>query len=127
MARVLLMLTLLGAACAHGGSADAKARSALNTLAVVIDPAYELAIDGCVASEQAEVNAERAGTQAPAVTSQHLGEIRARCDRVRAVFERMRTLHAEAAAAVEAGAIEHAEAKLFEVRGLWQALGKDAR
>lgn len=130
VAALLLFGLLLAAAAimwASGCGASlsthaARVQGAVTVLAEVIDPAYELAVDGCLARERLEVAAERDGGQAPQTTDQNLTQIRARCDQVVAAFRTMRGLLAGAEAALDKGNVNRAEAELEKVRGLWAHL-----
>ena len=125
---VVILLIAVFAACAHKTqSTETYVRSALDVLADVIDPAYALAVDGCVEREKAELAAERSGSQKSAVTDENLRAIRGRCDQVRAAFERIRDAHTDAAERVEAGAIDDAKEKIEEARKQWATLSQLAQ
>jgi hypothetical protein len=91
-------------------------------LAEVVDPAYALAVDGCLARERAEIALEREGGQAPDVTTHNRAAIQGRCNEVRAAFDAMRALLAAAEGALDEGNVTYAEERLGEVRELWAKL-----
>jgi hypothetical protein len=108
--------------CAPASSQAVRVQSAVTVLAEVVDPAYGLAVDGCVARERFEVAAERDGGQAPEQTDKNLKSIRARCDEVTGAFRTMRGLLAGAEAALDDGNVARAQAHVDEVRELWAKL-----
>lgn len=108
--------------CAPTSSGAARVQSAVTVLAEVVDPAYALAVDGCLASERAEIALEQDGGQAPEVTDQRRAAIQERCDQVRAAFAMMRGLLAAAEDALDDGNVTYAEERLGEVRELWAKL-----
>ena len=114
-----VMIWATGGCGASGASAT---RTAVTTLAEVIDPTYDLAVDGCVVADQNEVTAERDRGQKPEVTDQNRAEIRARCDRLRAAFDGMVKALARAEQLLDQGDTAGAETLLQEVRKSWAAL-----
>ena len=122
-----LLLTAAAIMWASGCGASlsthaARVQGAVTVLAEVVDPAYELAVDGCIARERLEVAAERDGGQAPQTTDQNLAQIRARCDQVVSAFKQMRGFLAGAEAALDEGNLAEAEKSLEKVRTLWGQL-----
>lgn len=126
---VLVGLVLAGVAvhyvsgCAPAASSGAaRVQSAVTVLAEVVDPAYALAVDGCLARERVEIEADRAETQPPEVTDRNRAAIQARCNEVRGAFDTMRALLAAAEGALDEGNVTYAEERLGEVRELWAKL-----
>ena len=127
IAFVLLMgLVLMGLTISYMASCTPRqqdqVQSQITVLAEVIDPSYDLAINGCVAAEQAQLVAERDGGQAPAETDKRLTQIRARCDQLRKTFDLMVAWLAEAEKALSDKDPERARARLEEVRATWRSL-----
>jgi hypothetical protein len=120
--RPALMLALMFSLCCSGAqqTADARVRSALDMLAVTVDPAYRMAMDACMVREQ--LIAEQAERETIPLLEAHkqLGLVRATCSRRRQVFELIREGHDEAAQLVEKGAVEDAEHALERVRTAWR-------
>lgn len=115
---------VLAAACGGASMSTHAARiqGAVTVLAEIVDPAYQLAVDGCIARERLEVAAERDGGQAPKTTDEHLHEIRARCDEVRDTFLAMRAYLSEAEGMLDQGHVDAAEKELEKVRATWARL-----
>lgn len=117
------VLLMCAAGCAGGtASADTHVRTTLNVLADVIDPAYELAMQGCILRQDQEMREGESGKQSATQTEDALAVIIARCYQVRDAFELMRARHDEARALVEAGKLEQAQKQLEEIRGAWRSL-----
>lgn len=116
-----MLLVLMLSACS--GSAELHTRTALNTLAEIVDPAYEAAVAGCVAQEAMVMASARAGEISPAEARARLDGIMGPCLRITAAFDRIRSLHEKAAGLVEAGRLEQAEQLLIELRKAWGQLG----
>lgn len=108
--------------CVPASSGAARVQSAITVLAEVVDPAYALAVDGCLARERVEIALERDAGQARDVTDQNRAAIQQRCDEVRAAFAMMRGLLAAAEDALDEGNVAYAEERLGEVRELWAGL-----
>lgn len=120
---VLAVAAVHWAGCSGAqGTADARVRSALDMVAVVVDPAYAFAVDGCAARQALVADAVEAGRTSPDEGLRELGPIRARCQATRRAFDAIRAGHAEAARLVEAGELARAEALLAEIRAEWTAL-----
>jgi hypothetical protein len=119
-------LVLAGLSISHmvgcTSSQQTEVQGQITVLAEIIDPSYDLAIDGCVAAEKAQVAAERDGEQAPAETDKQLAKIRARCDQLRRTFDQMVAWLAEAEKALGDKDPERAKARLEEVRATWRSL-----
>ena len=116
-----LILVLVLSACT--ASAELRTRTALDTLAQIVDPAYEAAMAGCVAQEAVVMAAARAGEISPVEARMRLDEIMGPCLRTSAAFERIRKLHEKAAILVETGQYKQAAAALDELRKAWALLG----
>jgi hypothetical protein len=118
----LFMLVLLAAtpACkggASGSSAEREIRSALNVVAGAVDPAYDFAVDACLARQSLIAKA------VPSLEADRmLAVVRARCHKARATFDLIRRAHAEALALVEAGQITEAERRLDAIAEAWRSL-----
>lgn len=119
---IVLALTVFGAAACVPGQAEARARTSLDILADVIDPAWALAEDGCLARQRVEQERENAGLTKPADTDATLASIRVKCDAVTNAFEKIRTSHLQAQQLLEQGKVADAEAALQDILKQWQAL-----
>jgi hypothetical protein len=108
---------------ACGASAEMRTRTALETLAQVVDPAYEAAMAGCTAQEAVVMERARAGALSPGEARAQLDAIMGPCLQVSAAFERIRKLHDQAAILVETGQLAQAEQALGELRKAWALLG----
>lgn len=116
-----VILALLLSACT--ASAELRTRTALDTLAEIVDPAYEAAMAGCEAQEAIVMESARAGAITPAEARTRLDEIMGPCLRISAAFERIRRLHEKAAILVETGQYKQAALLLGELRKAWAQLG----
>lgn len=112
-------------ACAMG-KADARVRTALDVFAEVIDPAYSVAMDSCVAPQEVAVAQAEAGLATAAQADAVIAQVRARCDQVREGFEAIRLHHEEARRFVDSGELERAERVLEQIRSDWQKLPRGA-
>jgi hypothetical protein len=119
---IALSLTVLGACACAPGQAEARARNSLDVLAAVIDPAWALAEDSCLASQRVEVEREGTGLSKPADTDAALASIRAKCDAVTDAFERIRLAHIQAGSLLDRGQVASAQALLEQILADWQAL-----
>ena len=117
-----LSLNVVACGGASLSTQAARVQGAVTVLAEIVDPAYQLAVDGCIARERLEVAAERDGGQVPQTTDQNLAQIRARCDEVVDAFLAMRGLLAGAESALNEGNVSRAEAELEKVRVMWARL-----
>lgn len=86
--RALLLSLALAACC--GASLETQVRSALNTFAQVVDPAYEAAMATCVANEADVMTLAREGEITPADARARLESIMGPCLRVGAAFDQIR-------------------------------------
>lgn len=104
---------------------EVHARASLDVLREVVDPAYELAVQGCK-DRQARVveDGERDGGLSVAQIDTQLAAIRARCHKVRTAFDELRTYHDEASRFVEDGRIEDAEQEITKAREAWRTLAE---
>jgi hypothetical protein len=119
---ILLSLAILPAAgCVV--SAETRTRTALDALADVVNPAWHLAEEACVARQETVAAREKAGLLKPAETDAAFVSIRQECDAVTATFEAIRAAHAEARKRVNAGDVKQAEALVDDIRAKWRALG----
>jgi tRNA A37 methylthiotransferase MiaB len=118
----LTLLLMLVYACATDTHADTRVRTALDVLAQVIDPAYSVAMDGCIARQEIATAEAESGL----VTLEHaqatIAQVRVRCERVRDGFETIRIHHDQAVRSVEAGKLDQAELLLEQIRADWSAL-----
>jgi len=121
--RPLALVTVLMMCCsAQQQTADARVRSALDMLAVVVDPAYQLAMGSCMARETLIADQAEAGKLTVVEADKQLTGVRRTCERQRATFEAIRGGHDLAAQQVEAGAVEDAEKTIERVRYAWSDL-----
>jgi len=101
------------ALCACTGTAETRARTALEVIGQAGEGAYALAQSQC----QREQSAYAAiGSQAALEASI------ARCEYVFDAFEHIAALHAAAAAALERGDLEEAQVMLAQVSRMWAEL-----
>jgi hypothetical protein len=118
-----LALLLLVCVCCCGStqqqSADARVRSALDLLAVVVDPAYQIAMQHCTSREMLLADQAETGRLQLAEAERQLAAIRLTCARRRRAFDVIRQGHELAAQQVEAGAVLDAERTLDQVRVAW--------
>jgi hypothetical protein len=133
MRRQLLIATLINLgtlliafspACAMHAQAgpEQTVRASLDVLADVIDPASQLASDGCSARKEAIVRAVEAHKVPPAAGQAQLDQAIERCNRLRFAFDTMRSLHGQGVKAVQAGDIAAAQARLSSLREAWRGL-----
>lgn len=115
----LVVLAFVMTACA--GTVEDRTRTALNTVAAVVDPAYDAAMTGCTAVGDAIVATARAQGFKEAYASDYEANSK-RCSKTREAFETIRTLHTEAAKLVESGRFAEAQAALARLMGAWRAL-----
>lgn len=123
----------LGVACAvsgavHGcaGSPVDRTQTALDTMALVIDPAYAALVDTCLAQQDVIVSRAEALNLARDQTKDLVERVRSRCHPAKDGFEYVRSLHAEAVRALEDGDTKGAENLLRELTKAWQALKSEA-
>lgn len=110
------------AACTSRSGDLQSVRSALDVGGVALASAYDLAVKSCLELERIEIAAERDGQQTSAETDASMLRIRQDCDRARAGFDVLRTLHGEAAAAYERGDVAEALARLEQIKQQWVGL-----
>lgn len=119
----LSMCFLVAAACTScstTATAETRARSALNTFALVADPAWEAVHEACIYRQRA-INAEaQAGRMAVPEARRQLGAVRARCHALTDVFEAIHQAHDQAADLVESGHVADAEVWLVKLRERWR-------
>ncbi len=116
----LAIAVLLSDGCA-ARTREARIRGALNMGAVPVDAAYSFAMDACIAREEQIATAAEAGTATADEARAQLVPVRDRCGRTRAGFELLRSVHEQAVAFIESGAVEKAEAALAALRAQWEA------
>lgn len=107
-----------GSALLHGCTLSARQRTetALSAMAVAVEPASLAAEQGCVYAGELVIAAANPGDES---ARSRLGEIHARCDSLRGVFDEIKKLHDRAVTAVESGAVESAQAMLAELNHAW--------
>jgi len=118
----LTLLLMLVYACAADATTDTRVRTALDVFAQVIDPAYSMAMDGCIAPQQVAVAQAEAGLVTVERAQATIDKVRVRCARVRDGFEQIRIHHEQAVRSVEAGKLDQAELMLEQIRADWSAL-----
>lgn len=118
-AALFVLALLVCTSCAGRQTRETQVRTALDVLGEVIDPAYSLAVDGCIARQGEAVKRAEAGD--PTGRSDYRS-IQAHCDAAADVFDQIRIAHHEAAVLVERGELAAAEDKLNKVRELWRGL-----
>lgn len=107
--------------CSCVGSAQEHVSTALNAIDAVVDPAYKAAMTGCVAREEAVMDAARRSYKD--AYGIELETISSRCRKVRESFEVIRKLDNEAWDLVNAGKVDEAERVYGEMLKAWQQLG----
>lgn len=129
---LLAVAVLLVACCAVPSlrTSELRARTALDVLADVVDPAYQLAMQGCIDALDVTMRAGETDAATPAATEAGIDAITARCDRVRAGFDKIRGYHEAAISAVEDSDFDGATTLIDKLRAEWGDLqtvpGKDA-
>jgi hypothetical protein len=91
-------------------------------MAAVIEPAYQVAMDGCIASEDAINEADKLGFKTAYDSRVALDKVHATCEKTRGTFETIRGFYNEAKAAYEVGLIERAEVAYRELVKTWASL-----
>jgi hypothetical protein len=119
---VLAVMTVNLVGCSGASTADARVRSALDVLVLVVDPAYSFAVDACAARQLLIAEEVEGGRMTPDDADVALRPIRARCHATRRAFDAIREAQDQAATLVEAGKVEEAEQMLDQVRARWAAL-----
>jgi hypothetical protein len=122
------LLLALWSACAARSNADARIRTALDVLGEAIDPAQQLAVEGCDRRERLEVAAVRVDAGTASVAAERISQIRVRCNVVLDAFEAIRAAQLRAVQLLdETRDLDAAAAELERVRALWRDLdGADA-
>lgn len=122
-ALLVAALTLMLSACSLSArTADARVREAVDILADVIDPASELAAQGCITAQETQASEAEAGRITAAQASDAIARIRVRCRALRSAFDSMRTRHDRARQLVDDGAVEQAAHVVDEIRAEWRQL-----
>lgn len=116
---LIAIVSLYLFACA--GTAEQRTRTTLDTVAAVVDPAYDAAMTGCTAVGDAIVAKAKADGFKEAYASDYEANS-ARCKKTRDAFETIRKLHDEAAKLVDSGKFAEAQAALAQLMGAWRAL-----
>lgn len=134
MRRKLLMLSighlaafclLFSTACAMHqpqASPELTVRTSLDVLADVIDPASQIASEACTAQKEAITSSVEAHKTPPAAGASQLEAAIERCNVLRLAFDRIRSLHSQAAGYVNSGQLTQASARLAELRQSWRGL-----
>lgn len=125
--RLWLILALIAGVCILLGqtgctlSAEQRARTTLNTMALVIDPASKTAHDLCAASlklEDARVKADVYETRAEAQAAHDA--VAEPCQKTASVFATISALYDKAVDAIEAGDIKSAQQFIAHLRAAWK-------
>jgi hypothetical protein len=119
---VIMLLLTYAFACAADATTDTRVRTALDVFAQVIDPAYSMAMDGCIAPQQVAVAQAEAGLVTVERAQATIDKVRVRCARVRDGFEQIRIHHEQAVRSVEAGKLDQADQLLEQIGADWSAL-----
>lgn len=116
---------MLTASCAglraSSSMAEAGIRGGLNMVAAAVDPAYELAVQGCKDAELIIINSAVDGGDLQVARSD-LSTVRVRCKKVVAAFDEIRAWHDAAWSAVADGKIEDAQYELDKIIEAWRTL-----
>lgn len=104
------------------GSTELRARTALDAIADIVDPAYQLAMQGCVQLEDQAMTLGELDARTPAQTEAAIGAISSRCHVTRDAFDKIRSTHDQAVAYVEDGKFDQALQQLEEMREAWRLL-----
>lgn len=122
-----VMLTMLMCCCsAQQQTADARVRSALDILAVVVDPAYQAAMQACTTRELLIADQAETGKLTVVEADKQLTTVRQRCSKQQRAFEAIRQGHGLAATQVEQGAVEDAEETIARVRQSFRDVSEGA-
>lgn len=116
-----------GCASAHTGQhvlSEVRLRSQLDVFREVIEPASKLASAACIEQQEQAAAAATDGAITVATARTIVAETRARCDRLKTVFDEMRELHDLAATGLESGAIQATEARVRELHDAWKRLDR---
>lgn len=106
----ILALALL-TGCA--GSLEQRTRTTLDTLALIVEPASQLAYDQCQREKQALAEAGKGADLDGAIE---------RCAKVVDAFDRIATLQDAAATALESGHVQQAADMAKQVASLWRGM-----
>jgi hypothetical protein len=117
---VLLSLSVSPAAgCAL--SDEARARTALNAIAVPVDTAWGLAEDVCLARQAPLAEKQKAGLATPEETAAALLKVRASCQPATDVFDAIKAAHDQATAALRNGDLARAKQLLDQILAQFRA------
>ena len=122
-----LLLFRLLSGCAHMGKGESPTTeqqlyTALDVIADTVDPASALSKSACDKREELEISLVKAGSSTTAKAEKNLQVIRERCNMLREIFDRIRTTHSQALAAIERGAFTDAQHRLEHLRELWRSV-----
>lgn len=122
---VMLGLSLGIVACAPNTAVSARVASALDTFAIVVDPAYGFAMDACIARETLIADNVEAGRTPLETGQRELTRVRTACATTRRAFDEIRTQHDAARRMYANGALTDAERALDRVRASWAGMKGD--
>lgn len=118
----ILTLLLLTPACKGRGGSEGEIRGSLNLVARTVDPAYDFAVDACLARQNLIVDAVEHKQIGTLEGDRQIAAVRVRCDRARATFDLIRRSHDEARRLIDDGQLEAAQRKLDEIIEAWRSL-----
>jgi hypothetical protein len=125
---IIFVCSLPACLATRSGSAEQQARTALNLYADLIDPVYEVSMQGCV-DRQAQIVGSDLGDRTTAeldAIEAALVKPQARCKSLRESFELIRALHEHAREYVDAGKFDDALHIVDEIRQAWRELRERA-
>lgn len=121
LAYILFVLALLSTeGCGLGQRA--RVETALAVLGDVAEPAYKLAVDGCVTAEQAVVVTAAQGILSEAEARERIAKIRAKCMATESAFGTFFDLYEKAADTLDSGKVDEAAAIVRKLRDWWVEL-----
>jgi len=118
MRSIAMALVVMVVGCS---SAEMRTRTALDAIAVVIDPAYESAMIGCE-SKANDITAKLHAEGFKQAYADEAAALTKRCDKTAEAFETIRKLHAQAVSALIGGAIDQARGYYQKLLLAWAAL-----
>lgn len=121
-ALVFLLIACCAPGLRSGSTAELRARTSLDVLADVVDPAYQMAMQGCVDRENYAMMLGEKGLATVDATESNLAIISKRCNTVRVAFESIREYHDQAVAFVEDGKFDDALDRIDAMQAAWREL-----
>ena len=117
-----LWLAIAGLGFAVHGCVRSSEPTTLQILGAAIDPAYAVAMDGCIAEQAALLGQAEAHALTVPEARALIDVVRERCHHAREVFEGLRMIHRAAINALEQGDTEDADRFTQELEQAWEGL-----